>query len=219
MSKKLTLANMNAIAGAPLSPVNFVYRTKDDTEITIIIDPNIGLAQTSAFVDSVADAVFTEDGDYIPEYRNLATFIAVIRELSNMPLPEKDDIVDMVTCHKWMLATSLLDDMRAFDDAFGEWFFRIERMVTSKIEFKKQEIMAKHQSNYAYFEGKLEELINAYSSLGEQFASLDMNETMGIARKIASTDVEKVTSAIIDIRDAQAKKPVKKTNAKKKKEI
>lgn len=218
MSKKLTLANMNAIAGTPLSPANFTFKAKDGADIVITIDPNIGLAQTSAFVDSVADAVFTPDGDYIPEYRDLATFIAVIRELSNIPLPKKGDTVDMVMCHKWMLATGLLKKFRDEDliDDFGSWFYELEELISNKIDFKKKELMARHQSNYFYFESKLEGLINTFSSIGEQFASIDLNETMDVAKKLVATDTEKIASAIVDTRDAQAKKPAKKTTTKKK---
>lgn len=212
MSKKLTIANMNAIAGVHLPTANFTYTVKDGSEITITIDPNVSLSQISNFVDSVVEAVFTVDGDYIPEYRDLATFIAVIRELSNIPLPTKDANVDVVACYKWMLATNLLNKLEERDDEIGIWFFDITQLITSKIEFKKQEIMAKHQSNYSYFEGKLEELISAFSRLGEQYADLDINETIDIARKIARKDEAQIVNAVIDIagadQNAQAKKPV-----------
>ncbi|MBS6701695.1 MAG: hypothetical protein KH284_08830 [Clostridiales bacterium] len=83
MRKKLTHAQMKKLSALrPAGTVSIAYRCGGD-EIPVQLKNTLSLADTSAFVDRVALASFTEDGDYIPEYQELMMSTVSIC----MPLP------------------------------------------------------------------------------------------------------------------------------------
>ena len=67
------------------------YQAGEET-IPVQLKTELSLVETSAFVDYVILGSFTEDGDYIPEYQELMMFGAILRFLSNVPLPETEDL-------------------------------------------------------------------------------------------------------------------------------
>lgn len=224
MSKKLTLSKMNSIITVRYPAVVLEFKTEKDETIEITLDVNIGLSGESHFIDSIASGVFTDSGEYVPEYVDPMTFIAVIHHLSNMPIPEnKDGTIDINACYEWMNTTDILGTLRGhsqtevcdfgcnFPSAIVEWFGKMEKLISEKIEFKKQEAIARHQSDYNDYMQKLDTLIDAYSALGEKYAELDLDEMMGFAKSIAGKSEKEIASAVIDIRDVKpaGKKPTK----------
>ncbi len=112
--------------------------------------------ETSDFVDYVILGSFTDDGDYNPEYQELMIFGAVLRFLSNVPLPETEAyegvarLVDLATLHELMNSTDLLTRIRAMYNSEDEderrlWklFDRLDCMVLEKISFLQQKMASK----------------------------------------------------------------------------
>ena len=121
--------------------------------IPVQLKTELSLANTSAFVDYVVLGSFTEDGDYIPEYQELMMFGAVLRFLSNVPLPELRDpetgrkLLDLAKLHEMMDSMDLLARIRAMYNSKDEakrrlWklFDRLECMVLEKLEFRRQQM-------------------------------------------------------------------------------
>lgn len=121
--------------------------------IPVQLKTGLSLANTSAFVDYVVLGSFTEDGDYIPEYQELMMFGAVLRFLSNVPLPETEDseckekMLDLAALHELMDSMDLIARIRAMYNSKDEakrrlWklFDRLECMTLEKLEFRRQQM-------------------------------------------------------------------------------
>lgn len=124
--------------------------------IPVQLKTKLSLVETSAFVDYVILGLFTEDGDYIPEYQELMMFGAVLRFLSNVPLPETEDsegeekLLDLAALHELMNSMDLISRIRAMynykDEAerrLWKLFDRLEYMVLEKLEFRRQQMASK----------------------------------------------------------------------------
>ena len=71
MRKKLTNAQVKKLTALrPAGCVSILYRCGED-EIPVQLKNTLSLADTSAFIDRVALASFTAEGDYIPEYQEV----------------------------------------------------------------------------------------------------------------------------------------------------
>ena len=131
------------------------YQAGGET-IQVQLKTELSLADTSAFVDYVVLGSFTDDGDYIPEYQELMMFGAVLRFLSNGPLPETEDseckekLLDLVALYELMNSMDLLTRIRDMYNSKDEakrrlWklFDRLECMVFEKLEFRRQQMASK----------------------------------------------------------------------------
>lgn len=114
MRKKLTNAQVKKLTALrPAGCVSILYRCGED-EIPVQLKNTLSLADTSAFIDRVALASFTAEGDYIPEYQEVMMFGAVLQFLSNVPLPELKEpeterkLLDLAKLQEMMDAMDLL---------------------------------------------------------------------------------------------------------------
>ena len=153
---KLTHYQVNKLCKLkPQGIVTIKYHAGGET-IPVQLKTQLSLVETSAFVDYVILGSFTDDGDYIPEYQELMIFGAVLRFLSNVPLPETEDyegverLVDLATLHELMNSTDLLTRIRAMYNSEDEaerrlWklFDRLDCMVLEKISFLQQKMASK----------------------------------------------------------------------------
>ena len=112
--EKLTYYQVNKLCKLkPQGIVTIKYHAGGET-IPVQLKTQLSLVETSAFVDYVILGSFTDDGDYNPEYQELMIFGAVLRFLSNVPLPETEDyegeerLIDLATLHELMNSTDLL---------------------------------------------------------------------------------------------------------------
>ena len=210
MSKKLTLNQMKAIAMPDHSPTIITRYTDNGEEINLEFDTNLSITETSRFVDTVADNVFTYLDEYIPEYKDVWTFIALI-QISNMPLPKKkvkdgDDIIDIKTAYDWMHKLNIIDRLRNQDENLGGLlilFNKINPMIADKIEFKKQEILSAQKADLLKTQFELERLTDLFSNIGEQFSEVDINELAETAKEIANKDEKELVNNIISIQSAK----------------
>ncbi len=149
---KLTYEQVKKLYNPTQGVVTINYQVGGET-IPVQLKTQLSLADTSAFVDRVALASFTEDGDYIPEYQELMMFGAILQFLSNVPLPELKEpetgrkLLDLAKLHEMMDSMDLLTRIRAMYNSKDEderrlWklFDRLECMVLEKLEFCKQQM-------------------------------------------------------------------------------
>lgn len=139
----------------PQGIVTINYQAGEET-IPVQLKTELSLVETSAFVDYVILGSFTEDGDYIPEYQELMMFGAILRFLSNVPLPETEDseckqeLLDLAALYELMNSMDLIARIRAMYNSKDEakrrlWklFDRLECMVLEKLEFRRQQMASK----------------------------------------------------------------------------
>ena len=152
---KLTYEQVKKLYNPTQGVVTINYQVGGET-IPVQLKTQLSLADTSAFVDYVVLGSFTDDGDYIPEYQELMMFGAVLRFLSNVPLPEtedsecKEELLDLAALHELMNSMDLITRIRAMynskDEAeqrLWELFDRLECMVLEKLEFRRQQMASK----------------------------------------------------------------------------
>ena len=153
---KLTYYQVNKLCKLkPQGIVTIKYHAGGET-IPVQLKNTLSLADTSAFIDRVALASFTAEGDYIPEYQEVMMFGAVLQFLSNVPLPELKEpeterkLLDLAKLQEMMDAMDLLTRIRAMYNSKDEderrlWklFDRLECMVLEKLEFRKRQMASK----------------------------------------------------------------------------
>lgn len=152
---KLTYEQVKKLYNPTQGVVTINYQVGGEA-IPVQLKTELSLADTSAFVDYVVLGSFTDDGDYIPEYQELMIFGAVLRFLSNVPLPETEDyegeerMVDLATLHELMNSTDLLTRIRAMYNSEDEYerrlwklFDRLDCMALEKISFLQQKMASK----------------------------------------------------------------------------
>ena len=152
---KLTYEQVKKLYNPTQGVVTINYQVGGET-IQVQLKTELSLADTSAFVDYVVLGSFTDDGDYIPEYQELMMFGAVLRFLSNVPLPETEDseckekLLDLVALYELMNSMDLLTRIRDMYNSKDEakrrlWklFDRLECMVFEKLEFRRQQMASK----------------------------------------------------------------------------
>ena len=152
---QLTYEQVKKLYNPTQGIVTINYQAGGET-IPVQLKTELNLVNTSAFVDYVILGSFTEDGDYIPEYQELMMFGAVLRFLSNVPLPETEDseckekLLDLVALYELMNSMDLLTRIRDMYNSKDEakrrlWklFDRLECMVFEKLEFRRQQMASK----------------------------------------------------------------------------
>lgn len=206
MPKKLTQAQAKKLASLrPAGTVSIAYCCCGE-ETPIQLKTALSLADTSAFVDRVALACFTSDGDYIPEYQELMLFGAILQFLSNVPLPELKEpdtgrkLLDLARLHEMMDAMELLTRIRAMYNSKAEeerrlWklFDRLECMVLEKLEFRRQQAAGKT---------RLDELFKSAARLLDKwdgaFDGVDLHAFAQKLTQLESLDEKRLVAAVLD---------------------
>nr|DAI65039.1 MAG TPA: hypothetical protein [Caudoviricetes sp.] len=152
---KLTYEQVKKLYNPTQGVVTINYQVGGEA-IPVQLKTQLSLVETSAFVDYAVLGSFTEDGDYNPEYQELMMFVAVLRFLSNVPLPETEDseckekLLDLAALYELMNSMGLISRIRAMYNSKDEakrrlWklFDRLECMVLEKLEFRRQQMASK----------------------------------------------------------------------------
>ena len=148
---KLTYEQVNKLCKLrPQAIVTVNYEVGGEM-IPVRLKNTLSLTDMSAFLNYVVLGCFDQD-EYIPEYQELIIFAAVLKFLSNIPLPELLDsgLVDLAKLHKMLDAMDLLTRIRAMYNSKDEderrlWklFDRLDCMVLEKLEFRRQQVASK----------------------------------------------------------------------------
>ena len=151
--EKLTYYQVNKLCKLkPQGIVTIKYHAGGET-IPVQLKTQLSLVETSAFVDYVILGSFTDDGDYNPEYQELMIFGAVLRFLSNVPLPETEDyegeerLIDLATLHELMNSTDLLTRIRAMYNSEDEDERRLWSFLTDWIAWCSKKTSFLQQKN------------------------------------------------------------------------
>ena len=215
MRKKLTNAQVKKLTALrPAGCVSILYRCGED-EIPVQLKNTLSLADTSAFIDRVALASFTAEGDYIPEYQEVMMFGAVLQFLSNVPLPELKEpeterkLLDLAKLQEMMDAMALLTRIRAMYNSKDEderrlWklFDRLECMVLEKLEFLRQQAAGK---------SKLDSVFESAARLLDQwegaFDGIDLHAFAQRLSQLESIDEKKLVAAVLEHSAQQTNEP------------
>ena len=215
MRKKLTNAQVKKLTALrPARCVSILYRCGED-EIPVQLKNTLSLADTSAFIDRVALASFTAEGDYIPEYQEVMMFGAVLQFLSNVPLPELKEpeterkLLDLAKLQEMMDAMDLLTRIRAMYNSKDEderrlWklFDRLECMVLEKLEFLRQQAAGK---------SKLDSVFESAARLLDQwegaFDGIDLHAFAQRLSQLESIDEKKLVAAVLEHSAQQTNEP------------
>lgn len=212
---KLTYYQVNKLCKLkPQGIVTIKYHAGGET-IPVQLKNTLSLADTSAFIDRVALASFTAEGDYIPEYQEVMMFGAVLQFLSNVPLPELKEpeterkLLDLAKLQEMMDAMDLLTRIRAMYNSKDEderrlWklFDRLECMVLEKLEFLRQQAAGK---------SKLDSVFESAARLLDQwegaFDGIDLHAFAQRLSQLESIDEKKLVAAVLEHSAQQTNEP------------
>jgi len=213
--EKLTYYQVNKLCKLkPQGIVTIKYHAGGET-IPVQLKNTLSLADTSAFIDRVALASFTAEGDYIPEYQEVMMFGAVLQFLSNVPLPELKEpeterkLLDLAKLQEMMDAMDLLTRIRAMYNSKDEderrlWklFDRLECMVLEKLEFLRQQAAGK---------SKLDSVFESAARLLDQwegaFDGIDLHAFAQRLSQLESIDEKKLVAAVLEHSAQQTNEP------------
>ena len=206
MSKKLTLNTIKDITTIKPSPTIVPFYNENGEEVNIEFDTNLSISEITEFVDIVSDGVFTYLDEYVPEQRDLHTFFALMN-ISNIPIPKKktsdgESTIDVKVIYEWMQKLDIVNRLHNQDVKLGNLlplFNKLDRMITEKIEFKKQEILAFPKAEFQNICYTVQNFLTMISEFGEKLKMTDMAELLENTKKISNMDESKIANAVIDI--------------------
>lgn len=163
--------------------------TIDWHSIEIEVTGCIPFAAASKLIQDVADACFTDGGDYMPEVMSFALRAGVIGLYTNIEMPTDADAMNRLLfgTDLWDRVTLVIDE-----DQLG----MIEQSINRRIK-------ARLDTNKASFERGVNEVLAGLQQLGEQFNAVMADVEPGDLKRMIEAigedgiDEEKIVRAVV----------------------
>ncbi len=215
---KLTLNQVSKICDIrDKSKVEIPFKISDTETIIVTFKTSLSFIEMDAIVNKVVNSVFTIDGEYLPTYKDVIFFGTILKQLSNMPVPEKKildeetgkyfKVMDLEKLYDIMEQTEIMDKIYNMFNSNNESEVKLWRLVNrlkekiyELIEYRKQELLHKKESK---FDKLLDTINNFVSQLDKQVEKLDLNSlseyipTIANALKDDKFNTEELVKAII----------------------
>lgn len=172
----------------------------------IIVQKRIPFALMSELVQKVADACFSDEGEYMPEIRDFALRLCCVEAYTNIRLPQEnvEHQYEIVGCAElWRIVANCID----------------QDQLEQICDAIQDRIQARLDSNRAAFEREINKLTQALDEMGKQvtelFGSVSPEDLQALLSAIGENgvDEEKIVKAVVaeqnKARDNVVELPVK----------
>lgn len=215
---KLTLNQLSKICGTYNNKkVEISYKISEEETIVVTFKTSLDFTEMDAIVNKVADFVFTSEGEYIPTYKDVVFFGTIIKQLSNIPLPEKKikdektgnefKAMDLEKIHDVMVQSKIMDKIHEMyngeNDGEEDLYYlidKLENMISDTIEYRKQQVLNNKQSKLDELFDSVIMLVNNINKQSESFDLESMKpfaDTVMTAYKDGNLDPEVLAKAFI----------------------
>ncbi len=177
----------------------FPIQVDEENVLNITFKTNLSLLEIQNFVDIAAAGVFTPDNDYVPEFKEVAFFHAVMLIITDLEIPTKkyksksiidlEKIADLETIILGKLYDQDPDNLNINNKLLEDLknlIARLRHMVNEKIEFKKDNIAK--STKFDSFINSLNNLLITLKEKAEQFNFDNVDNILPYIKKLSNKD-------------------------------
>ena len=192
MAKKISSATIEKIIKANKKEVKTIILKTADVDIEVTIKPDISYQERTQMVNDIANNCYDENGNYHPEFFDIAYSIALIAYYTNINTDVKDAVDQM---HLLCENTNIISEIEsAIEGAAGQ----IRLDAKEIIEWRnKQSLKANAWDEVAdIISGILDQLAGKIDAMPEMNPD-DLSKLMGVTAKLGNMPEDKIIDGIL----------------------
>ena len=192
MPKKISAATIKEIIKEnKKEDKKFILKTAD-AEIEVVIKPYISYQERTQMVNDIANNCYDENGDYHPEFFDIAYKIALIEYYTNINTDIKDSVKQM---HILCESTHLIEEIERFTECSVQQIWLDAKDI---IEWRnEQSLKSNAWDDVAYMiSGLLDKLADKLDKMPEMSKEETDNLT-GLAGKLGNITEDKIIDGIL----------------------
>lgn len=192
MAKKISSATIKEIIKANNKEDKKIILKTADAEIEVVIKPYISYQERTQMVNDIANNCYDENGDYHPEFFDIAYKIALIEYYTNINTDIKDSVNQM---HILCESTNLIEEIESFTEgSVGQIWLDAKDIVEWRNE---QSLKSNAWDDVAYgLSGLLDKLADKLDKMPEM-SKEETDKLADLAGKLGNVTEDKIIDGIL----------------------
>lgn len=171
----------------------------EDGEFVVKVKPRLNINEICSFVDRVVNLCFTDEGEYTPEYKDVAFKITFAQYMTNLALPMENGNINIILAINIIDSLNLIKEACIMSEEVDCLVRYIKNCIDKKLEYKINLYLSQEHKQLAEITAKL----NAYAEYMENvFDGVDINNLMKttdvMASKIQGMGEKQVIDSIVN---------------------
>ena len=192
MAKKISSATIKEIIKANNKEDKKIILKTADAEIEVVIKPYISYQERTQMINDIANNCYDENGDYHPEFFDIAYKIALIEYYTNINTDIKDSVNQMhILCEN----TNLIEEIEKYTEgSVGQIWLDAKDIVEWRNE---QSLKSNAWDDVAY---GLSGLLDKFADKLDKMPEMSKEETdklTGLVGKLGNVTDEKIIDGIL----------------------
>lgn len=197
MSKKVSIKEVREFINETDTYEVPISLSIGDKNLSIVFKPYLSLSEESDFVNEVISYVFDKNGNYNPEFLDIAFTSMILKYLSNITLPtlkSDKDRVNIDVVKEWNNSINFLDRINSIktDEFIGQNFKKYIAYLRSITNEKITYLCGKSKLDELF-----ETLTNVVNQYGDKFKDLNIKDVTDVFDKVKNMDESKFVDAIV----------------------
>lgn len=192
MAKKISSATIKEIIKANNKEDKKIILKTADAEIEVVIKPYISYQERTQMVNDIANNCYDENGDYHPEFFDIAYKIALIEYYTNISTDIKDSVNQIhILCEN----TNLIEEIEKYTEgSVGQIWLDAKDIVEWRNE---QSLKSNAWDDVAYgLSGLLDKLADKLDKMPEM-SKEETDKLTGLAGKLGNVTEDKIIDGIL----------------------
>ena len=192
MAKKISSATIKEIIKANNKEDKKIILKTADADIEVIIKPYISYQERTQMVNDIANNCYDENGDYHPEFFDIAYKIALIEHYTNISTDIKDSVNQMhILCEN----TNLIEEIEKYTEgSVGQIWLDAKDIVEWHNE---QSLKSNAWDDVAYgLSGLLDKFADRLDKMPEM-SKEEADKITGLAGKLGNINEDKIIDGIL----------------------
>ena len=192
MSKKISSKTIANIIKANIRENKTLILKTSDAEIEVVIKPYISYQERTQMVNDIANNCYDENGDYHPEFFDIAYKIALIEYYTNISTDIKDSVNQMhILCEN----TNLIEEIEKYTEgSVGQIWLDAKDIVEWRNE---QSLKSNAWDDVAYgLSGLLDKFADRLDKMPEM-SKEESEKLTGLAGKLGNITEDKIIDGIL----------------------
>ena len=192
MAKKISSATIKEIIKANNKEDKKIILKTADAEIEVIIKPYISYQERTQMVNDIANNCYDDNGDYHPEFFDIAYKIALIEHFTNINTDIKDSVNQM---HILCESTNLIEEIESLlGDSVRQTWYDAKDIINWRNE---QSLKSNAWDEVAYYlSGLLDKLADRLDKMPEPNQE-EATKLVGLAGKLGNISDDKIIDGIL----------------------
>ena len=192
MSKKISSKTIDAIIKENKKEDKKLILKTADAEIEVVIKPYISYQERTQMVNDIASECYDENGNYHPEFFDIAYKIALIEHYTNINTDIKDSVNQM---HILCESTNLIEEIESLlGDSVRQTWYDAKDIINWRNE---QSLKSNAWDEVAYYlSGLLDKLADRLDKMPEPNQE-EATKLVGLAGKLGNISDDKIIDGIL----------------------